>query len=31
MLNAAVETVGGYFRKNYLAMISYSERDEDEE
>jgi len=31
MLNAAVGTVGGYFRKNYLAMISYSERDEDEE
>ena len=30
-LNAAVGTVGGYFRKNYLAMISYSEQSEDEE
>jgi capsular exopolysaccharide synthesis family protein len=30
-LNAAVGTVGGYFRKNYLAMISYSEQGEDEE
>ena len=31
MLNAAVGTVGGYFRKNYLAMISYSEQDDDDE
>ena len=31
MLNAAVGTVGGYFRKNYLAMISYSEQEDDEE
>jgi capsular exopolysaccharide synthesis family protein len=26
-LNAAVGTVGGYFRKNYLAMVSYSEQE----
>ncbi len=31
MLNAAVGTVGGYFRKNYLAMISYSDQEEDDE
>ena len=31
MLNAAVGTVGGYFRKNYLAMVSYSEQDDDGE
>jgi capsular exopolysaccharide synthesis family protein len=31
MLNAAVGTVGGYFRKNYLAMISYSEQDDNDE
>jgi capsular exopolysaccharide synthesis family protein len=30
-LNAARGTVGGYFRKNYLAMISYSDQEEDEE
>ncbi len=29
-LNAAVGTVGGYFRKNYLAMISYSEQSDEE-
>jgi capsular exopolysaccharide synthesis family protein len=28
MLNAAVGTVGGYFRKNYLAMVSYSDQEE---
>jgi capsular exopolysaccharide synthesis family protein len=28
MLNAAVGTVGGYFRKNYLAMVSYSEQED---
>ncbi|MDG1137811.1 MAG: hypothetical protein P8N28_06055, partial [Phycisphaerales bacterium] len=31
MLNAAVGTVGGYFRKNYLAMVSYSELEEEDE
>jgi capsular exopolysaccharide synthesis family protein len=31
LLNAAVGTVGGYFRKNYLAMISYSEQEDDDE
>ncbi len=31
LLNAAVGTVGGYFRKNYLAMVSYSEQEEDNE
>jgi len=31
MLNAAVGTVGGYFRKNYLAMISYSDQEEEYE
>jgi polysaccharide biosynthesis transport protein len=31
MLNAAVGTVGGYFRKNYLAMVSYSEQEDNEE
>ena len=31
MLNVAMGTVGGYFRKNYLAMISYSEQEEDQE
>jgi polysaccharide biosynthesis transport protein len=31
MLNAAVGTVGGYFRKNYLAMVSYSDTEEDDE
>ena len=30
MLNVARGTVGGYFRKNYLAMISYSEQDDEE-
>ena len=30
-LNAAVGTVGGYFRKNYLAMVSYSEQEDDDE
>ena len=30
MVNAAVGTVGGYFRKNYLAMVSYAEQEEDE-
>jgi Mrp family chromosome partitioning ATPase len=29
-LNAAVGTVGGYFRKNYLAMISYSDQSDEE-
>jgi len=29
IVNAAVGTVGGYFRKNYLAMISYSEQDDE--
>ena len=31
MVNAAVGTVGGYFRKNYLAMVTYSEQEETEE
>jgi len=31
MVNAAVGTVGGYFRKNYLAMVSYAEQEEDED
>ncbi len=31
MLNAAVGTVGGYFRKNYLAMITYSDQEDVEE
>ncbi len=31
MLNAAVGTVGGYFRKNYLAMITYSEQEDEED
>ena len=33
MLNAAKGTTGGYFRKNYLAMVNYAqavEGDEDE-
>ena len=30
MVNVARGTVGGYFRKNYLAMISYSEQDDEE-
>jgi len=30
MLNVARGTVGGYFRKNYLAMISYAEQDDEE-
>jgi succinoglycan biosynthesis transport protein ExoP len=30
MLNVARGTVGGYFRKNYLAMISYSEQEDEE-
>lgn len=30
-LNAARGTVGGYFRKNYLAMISYSDQEEDDD
>jgi len=30
MLNMARGTAGGYFRKNYLAMISYSEQDDEE-
>ncbi|MBC8200789.1 MAG: AAA family ATPase [Planctomycetes bacterium] len=30
-LNAAVGTVGGYFRKNYLAMVTYSEQEDDDE
>jgi capsular exopolysaccharide synthesis family protein len=31
MLNAAVGTVGGYFRKNYLAMVTYSEQEGEDE
>jgi capsular exopolysaccharide synthesis family protein len=31
VVNAAVGTVGGYFRKNYLAMISYSDREDEED
>ena len=31
MVNAAMGTVGGYFRKNYLAMVSYSDQEDDEE
>ena len=31
MVNAAVGTVGGYFRKNYLAMITYSDQENDDE
>ena len=31
MVNAAVGTVGGYFRKNYLAMVSYAEQEDDED
>ncbi|MCH2146560.1 MAG: AAA family ATPase [Phycisphaerales bacterium] len=31
MVNAAVGTVGGYFRKNYLAMVSYAEHEDDED
>tara|TARA_B100000959_G_scaffold286307_1_gene364410 strand:- start:9644 stop:11827 length:2184 start_codon:yes stop_codon:yes gene_type:complete len=31
MLNAAVGTVGGYFRKNYLAMVSYSDQEDEYE
>ena len=30
MLNVARGTVGGYFRKNYLAMISYSDQEDEE-
>jgi capsular exopolysaccharide synthesis family protein len=30
-LNAAVGTVGGYFRKNYLAMVSYSEQEDNDD
>ena len=31
VVNVAMGTVGGYFRKNYLAMVSYSDQEEDEE
>jgi len=31
LVNAAVGTVGGYFRKNYLAMVSYSDQDDEED
>lgn len=31
VVNAAVGTVGGYFRKNYLAMISYSDQEDEED
>jgi capsular exopolysaccharide synthesis family protein len=31
VVNAAVGTVGGYFRKNYLAMVSYSDQEEEED
>nr|MBC8523372.1 hypothetical protein [PVC group bacterium] len=30
-LNAAKGTTGGYFRKNYLAMLSYAEGPESDE
>ena len=31
VVNAAVGTVGGYFRKNYLAMVSYSDQEVEED
>ena len=31
IVNAAVGTVGGYFRKNYLAMVSYSGQEDEED
>ena len=31
VVNAAVGTVGGYFRKNYLAMITYSDQEDEDD
>ncbi len=31
VVNAAVGTVGGYFRKNYLAMVSYSDQEDEDD
>ena len=31
VVNAAVGTVGGYFRKNYLAMITYADQEDEDD